>query len=137
MFAANEQQEARIYYPPAWDKNSIKWAHKLGLSQAEVNAAEVNLARFRRSRDEMAVERMRTEYNDLKKRETLKYHQLQRLLNIKKQLLKADDPSAHTLKRVDGLVREVGGEWAYLDVRIAAIEHDFPIRQARLSGGDE
>lgn len=130
-----------VYYPPSWEKSSIDRLHKLGMSQADINAAETNLARFRRIRDEVAVERMKAEYNDLKANAQGWYEQLEPLIARKHQLLKSKHQHGQSDKNellaLDDKLKEIGWKWQEAENQVAAIERDRPIRVARLNSSAE
>lgn len=130
-----------VYYPSGWDKDSIDVIHRLNSTQAEVNAAEANLRRFRRIRDEVAVERMKAEYDDLKAKAQGLYKQLAPLIARKWQLLKhkheLGESHKNELQALDDALKEIGAKWQEADNRVAAIARDLPIREARLNTSAE
>lgn len=130
-----------VYYPPSWEKSSIDRLHKLGLNQADVNTAESNLQRFRRIRDEVAVDRMKAEYNDLKANAQGWHEQLEPLIARKRQLLKSKhlhgQSEKNELLALDDKLKEIGAMWQEAENQVAAIERDYPIRVARLNSSTE
>ncbi len=130
-----------VYYPSGWDKDSIDVIHRLNPTQADVNAAEASLKRFRRIRDEVAVERMKAEYDDLKAKAQGLYEQIEPLIVRKRQLLKhkhqLGESHKNELQSLDDKLKEIGSKWQEADNRVAAIERDYPIRLARLNSNSE
>lgn len=125
-----------IKYPWKWEVESIDKLNNLSLSQADVDAIEANLDRFRQIRDELAVKRYVEVYEDLKRQVAKLYAELHPLVDEQWAIMKMHkELRANYAKRLhflDEEIRRVGELWADANNELAGIDNDYANRMKRL-----
>lgn len=125
-------------FPATWKRESCDRMAALGIEPDAIAAIEDRLTRFRRIRDEVAVERYRARLPDLRKQVSALRNELSPLVAERWSILRLDRPVRakylHRLAWLDDEIRRVGEIYETADAELRGIEADYPRRLARLKG---